>query len=157
MKKIFKLILILFTFSCGFNSLSLEVTKLPPAEVRVNKNEPIAFILKEEIEDILNAQEQTYKYIINISYDFSESVISLNSGGSPNRILINLNIKYELIDKKKGQKIAKGSLDSNDIIEIGDNKFANYESKEFSKKTMVRNCARRIINYLLKDIKFIKY
>jgi hypothetical protein len=153
MKKFLSLILVLAVFSCGFKSLSSEINKLPAIKVDVNKNDPIAFILKEGIEDIINSEEKNnYRHNLNISYDFTQSSVSLNSGGSPNRILIKMKTNYELIDKEDNKSLAKGILTSNDIVVLEDNKFANYKSKEFAKENLARNCARRIVNYLIKDL-----
>ncbi len=150
----------LFINSCGFKSISYienevgEDMEARLASIVIQKSSGAKNqLLRTEIFNILNPanvkEEQQYLLVVKPSERQSPTFIT--GAGSSGRMLLEVNLSYSLTQIATTKRISSGNLYASESYNIENNRYGNYNAKEFARKTVYRSLAEKLRNEIIQN------
>ena len=142
LKKFFIILILIFTYNCGFKPVLIDSDY--NFSILVDKssgNDQVNYKIKEKLK-VVDGRNRTFKVIINTEETIK--TISKDLKGDPTIYEIEINLDYKLTENNK-VLIHKSSTQSSTYNNIQD-KFELSKSKEILRENLIDNLVSDIIN-----------
>lgn len=147
-KKISILLIFIFFNACGYSPIysNLEKKNINIQIVKIDGDSEINKSLTRNLERYKNLNSEN-NFKINITSDYTKSVLSKNAAGVVTNYRLNSIITFEIIDEKETKKIV---FNEKFDIKKGDSLFEERNYENIIKRDMAMNITEKLILQLMK-------
>ena len=147
-KKISILLIFIFFNACGYSPIysNLEKKNINIQIVKIDGDSEINKSLTRNLERYKNLNSEN-NFKINITSDYTKSVLSKNAAGVVTNYRLNFIITFEIIDEKETKKIV---FNEKFDIKKGDSLFEENNYENIIKRNMAMNITEKLILQLMK-------
>lgn len=92
------------------------------------------------------------KYILTITPRESQRSTFITSLGSSGRMRLDVNIKYSLTEITTTKQVSNGSISSSESYNIDQNRFGNYNAKNYARESVCNALAEKLRNMIIQDL-----
>lgn len=158
---LFVITLLLSVFSCGFKPVNYvksdlgEKLEVRLASIVIKKSSGLkSQQLRTKIFDIFNPSnfKAEPRYLLVITPRESQRSTFITNLGSSGRMQLDVNINYSLTEIATTRQVSKGSISSSESYNIDQNRFGNYNAKNFARESVYNSLAEKIRNVIIQDL-----
>ena len=153
--------LILIISSCGFKPANYvrndlgESMEVRLASIVIKKSSGFkSQQLRTKIFDVINPSniKTEPEYLLTITPHESQRSTFITNLGSSGRMQLDVNIKYSLTEIATTKQVSKGSISSSESYNIDQNRFGNYNAKNFARESVYNSLAEKLRNVIIQDL-----
>lgn len=147
--------------SCGFKPVNYmksdlgEKLEVRLASIVIKKSSGLkSQQLRTKIFDTFNPSniKTEPRYLLVVTPRESQRSTFITSLGSSGRMQLDVNIKYSLTEIATTQQVSKGSISSSESYNIDQNRFGNYNAKNFARESVYNSLSEKIRNVIIQDL-----